>query len=446
MKPIISVHEHIHNARDIPMKGYLQSRKFSGLLKVLSMCLIPGLAKCLRRKLDPIKRNKVPGKTWCRFLMWIVEKVLGKPYRSWGDTLSKEVVDITKEMVKTFEKDGIQLYVPLMIDYEYWFKNTPDNLIEEQIMHMHSDIIIPHKGLIHPFVSFDPARELAFRKGMENPDGETEEFGSLNLVKDAIEHMGYIGVKLYNAMGYRPFNNALVDDKRRKISLHKKKYNFKGEEYDDVLSQLYDYCVENEVPITTHCGMDGSESYHDASFDFGHALFWREVLHQERWAKLHLNLAHFGWNKGGYHVPRSWVEDICFMLERYENLYTDVAHHEVISMENKFKEAYHDLIVKKGFDAIKKKLLFGIDWHVIKRVEGFENFTKQYKSILENGNLFNQNAIDDFFGGNAIRFLGLDTYGKARQRLEKFYQDHFISPPDWFKTTGPQNVPSVKSI
>jgi predicted TIM-barrel fold metal-dependent hydrolase len=438
MGPIISVHEHIHNARDIPLKGYLKSRKFTGWLKILSTCFIPGIAKCLRRKLDPLKKNKNLGKKWCCFLMWVAEKALGKPYRSWGDTLSKEVIEIAEEMIETFHKDGIQLYVPLMIDYEYWFKNTPDNIIDEQIMHMHSNIIIPYKGSIHPFVSFDPARELAFRKGMENPDGKPEEFGSLNLVKDAIENMGYIGVKVYNAMGYKPFNNALVDEKRRKIALHKKKYIFKGEEYDEVLSELYDYCLENQVPITTHCAMDGSESYPDASFDFGQALFWREVLDQERWAKLRLNLAHFGWNKTqGHQGPRSWVEGICRMLDDYENLYTDVSHHEVMSQKEDFITAYHDLIVEKGFSVIKKKLLFGIDWHVIKRVKGFENFKDQYKSILKHNNLFDQSEIDDFLGRNAIRFLGLDRDGKARQRLKTFYQEHSIDPPDWFASTEP---------
>jgi hypothetical protein len=405
-------------------------------MKVLAMCFIPAVAKCLRRKLDPQRKNKIPGKMWCRFVMWIAEKALGKPYRSWGDTLSKEVVDIADEMVNTFKKDRIQLYVPLMIDYEYWFKNTPDNLIEEQIMHMHNHIIIPYRGLIHSFVSFDPARELAFRKGMKNPDGEPEVFGSLSLVKDAIEYMGYIGVKLYNAMGYKPFNNALVDDKRRKIALHKRKYVFKGEEYDDVLSQLYDYCVENEVPITTHCGMEGSESYHDASFDFGHALLWRDVLDQERWAKLSLNLAHFGWNKTqGHHGPRSWVKDICRMLDRYENLYTDVSHHEVISKDKEFKKAYHELISE--FSYIKKKLLFGIDWHVIKRVKGFENFKNSYISILKQNSLFTQSDIDDFLGRNAIRFLGLDKNGKARKRLRKFYREYSIIPPGWFKSLKP---------
>jgi len=438
MSPVITVHEHIHNARDIPLKGYLLSRKLAGVQKVVAPIFIPPLARCLRRKLDLEEGKKVLGKKWCCFVLWLAKKVVGKPLFSWGETLSKEVTEITIEMLETFEKDGIQLYIPLMQDFEYWFKNTPDNTIDDQILYLHSHITVPYGGLIHPFVAFDPARELAYRKGMANPDGVTEVYGSLNLVKDAVERLGFIGVKVFNALGYKPFKNALTDDKRRKIALHKKKYVFKGEEYDEVLAEFYDYCLVNQVPITTHCNMDGTESYPDASFDFGHALLWRDVLGQQRWAKLRVNLGHFGWNKKqGHHGPRSWVQDICRMLEDYENLYTDVSHHEVMSQTEDFKVACKDLIASKGFEAIKKKLLYGVDWPVIKRSPGFENFKELYTAILEHGNLFDPGELADFFGGNAVRFLGLDENGVARQRLRAFYEEESIDPPGWFTDTEP---------
>ena len=278
MKPVIDIHAHIFNAMDIPLKGYLQSRNYEGIVKFFAPVLIPVVARCIRRRLDPKKKTKF----LCQIAIAVAYAIMGRQYGEWGDTLSKKVVDITIQLIDTYQKDGIDRYVPLMIDYEYWFKNTPDNLIKDQIDHIYEDIIIPYKGRIHPFVAFDPARELAFRHGMNNPDGTPEEHGSMKLVKDAIENKGFIGVKLYNAMGYKPFNNETVEKNRRRISLHKKKYVFKGQEYDEVLSELYDYCIQHEVPITTHCGMYGSESYNDASFDFGKAVFWRDVLSQDR--------------------------------------------------------------------------------------------------------------------------------------------------------------------
>ncbi|MFX0202870.1 MAG: amidohydrolase family protein, partial [Candidatus Hodarchaeota archaeon] len=341
-------------------------------------------------------------------VMSVVYKWQGKGYKRWAETLSSKVSDIISEMIETFSKNDIDLYVPLMIDYEYWFKNTADVSIKYQLDYIYRIIILYYKGTIHPFVSFDPARELAFRKGMNDPDGNPEIYGSMELVKDAIENKGFIGVKLYNVMGYRPFNNNVVDKKHRKIAFHKKDYVFNGEKYDEGLAELYDYCIEKEVPITTHCCMDGSESYKDTSFDFGQAVFWRDVLDQERFKNLHLNLAHFGRNKKqGHEGDRSWVQELCKMISQYDNLYTDVSHHEVLNEKNrtKFKSAYDELCSE--YPKIEQKLLFGIAWHVIKRVDHFPEFKERYLEVLTHDNLFSDAEIEDFLRGNALCFLGL---------------------------------------
>ena len=429
MKLIIDVHEHIFNANDIPLEGYLKSRKYKGLSWLLSKLFIKPLARCVRRKLR--KEGKFLHKILCPILIKTVGKAEGKGYVNWAKILSMENKDIANLMTQKFKKDNIDLYIPLMIDYEYWLKNTEDIPIKEQRDNIYRNVILPHKGTIHPFISFDPARELAYRKQMKNPDGKLEEDGSLNLVKESIDQYGFIGVKLYNAMGYRPVNNALVDEKRRKIALHKKKYVFKGEEYDEVLKELYEYCVKEEIPITTHCEMDGSEAYHDASFDFGHPIFWKDILDNDRFSKLKLNLAHFGWNKDTFHEGnRSWVQDICKMLEKYENLYTDVSHNRVVLKGNKekFIDAY--TVLSKNFPWIKKKILFGIDWHVIERVLGFEDFKDRYIEILDKSG-FNQKEIDDFLGINAVKFLGLNKTGKNRKRLQNFYNQNSIGNPAW---------------
>ncbi len=183
--------------------------------------------------------------------------------------------------------------------------------------------------------------------------------------------------------------------------------------------------------------MDGSESYKDASFYFGQAVFWREVLDQERLKNLHLNLAHFGWNqKQGHKGDRSWVQEICKMISQYDNLYTDVSHHEVLNEKNrtKLKLAYAELYSE--YPKIKQKLLFGIDWHVIKRVDHFPEFKERYLEVLTNNNLFSLAEIEGFLGGNALRFLGLTPNGQNRKRLLKFYQAEKIDPPKWFIDSG----------
>jgi hypothetical protein len=441
--PIIDVHSHIFSARDIPLKGYLISRGDEGGLEKAMRRFIPFIAACIR------KRPCAPGERTCscrtcRLLLEILYKLMGrmgKQYGQWAETLSKEVTEIAEELIATYDKDGIDLYINQVLDYEYWFESTYDAPLDYQIDYIYKNIHIPYKGRIHSFVPFDPARELAFENGVLDPDDKKEIRGSLALVDDAIKNKGYIGVKIYNSLGYKPFHNADVDHlRRKKIRLHKKRgyYLFKGKDYDRVLAKLYDYCVENDVPITAHCVMEGIESYHNASYDFGKAVFWRDVL--EQWPRLRVNLAHFGWGRLGYHWKNSWVKDICKMIVDFDNLYTDTACHGILTKKDhdRFKSDYqamrHDLMSYRGenhWSKIKQRLLFGIDWHVIKRKENYERFVKKYREILEYDNLFSRKEIKYFFGGNSLEYLGLVPGRKNRQRLFRFYKKHKIKRPGW---------------
>ena len=80
--------------------------------------------------------------------------------------------------------------------------------------------------------------------------------------------------------------------------------------------------------------------------------------------------------------------------------------------------------------------MYGVDWHVIKRADNYENFKKYYIEVLKDGNLFNEEDIENFLGGNSLRFLGLERGGKSRKRLEKFYKENGIEKPQWFKVSS----------
>ena len=437
MKPVIDVHSHIFSAKDIPVRGYLRSRKSKQFAeRAVGPALIPAISECIRKPDSEQKYMK------CRMALGLLHLIMGRHYHGWATTLSKEIPHIVKELFDTYDHAGIDLYVPLMIDFEYWFENTVDTTIRDQIEYIADRIIPEYGGRIHPFVPFDPIRELAFRKGMNNPDGEPEAFGSLNLLKAAIEYQGFLGVKIYNSLGYRPIGNKWVDDERRAI--FRKTGNliygiFTGDEIDDVLLELYQYCEENGIPITAHCVMDGIEAYPKASYVFCRPEFWCDVLNH--FGDLRVNLAHFGWNqtKGqGYQGDDSWVKIICQMITLYDNLYADVSHHRVTQRDKQvmFRTGYQDM--RKDFDAgshwgkIKKRLLFGIDWHVIKRVENYRDFKSAYERILRYDELFSEEDISDFLGGNALTFLGLSKGERNRKRLKAFYEDHDMVTPSWW--------------
>lgn len=466
MSPVIDVHAHVFRGKDIPLKGYLQSRRYDQWYIRL---VIPFLAFIIS---TCIRKQTAGRRGWiCRLVLQIVYKYMGDGYKRWVDILSmREVDEIANEMLRTFDKDGIQLYVPHMIDYEYWFKNTVEPSPSEQIDMIYRKIVLSFEGRIHPFIQFCPARELAYRYGMPGPDGGAPEpYSSLELVKDAIRNKGFIGVKLYNALGYRPLGNAEVDKERNRIFNRndRERYTeFTGEEFDNVMRELYRYCVENQVPITTHCSHTGVEAYPGASHIFGRPAFWIQAL--KEFPDLHVDLAHFGWSRPDSYQPaqrnfiiralqklqqvvklrpdrrseKTWVEIICEMMRDHKYLFADIAHNGVMVDKDlsKFKESYRAIC--RDFPGIlSKKLLFGIDWHVITRADHYEEFKDRFVKVLEDPQIFTPQDIDRFLGGNALEFLGLLPIGTApasgwtgnRKRLEDFYRRNGITPPGWFQ-------------
>ena len=253
---------------------------------------------------------------------------------------------------------------------------------------------------------------------------------------------------------------------------------FTGQQFDEVLSELYDFCVQEQVPITAHCVSNGIEAYWGASFDFGSPEYWRAAL--DAFPDLHVNLSHYGWDHPEGYYPRdrwqfirvpmqkvvqsirgktytalaepaypegkkTWTREICEMMARYKHLYADVAHHGVTVDKDipKYKAAYTGMCTDFP-GVVQKKLLFGIDWHVITRVDDYPAFKDKYIEVLREGDLFTSDEIDDFLGGNALHFLGLlpldtkpeDGWTGNRKRLQSFYETNKIDPPAWFTSTA----------
>ena len=455
MSPVIDVHTHIFSALDIPLEGYLLSRRSENPLgrvldPALSVFPMPQLfayvarrarERCVTRRLDPSTTRG----WFYTTILWFYGTLALQRFLDWEDSLSSCVGTNAGSLVDTWP--DVDLFVPLMIDYEYWFANSMDTPLRRQIDAVFHDVVIPFKGTIHPFVPFDPARELAYRKGLISPDGQLETDRPMDFVRQAVEEKGFIGVKLYNSLGYRPFGNGdpEVTLKRERIAVRNNKmsYLFKGEEYDQVLCELYDYCVDEEVPITAHCVMNGIEAYPGASFDFGQAVFWEQVLSQQKYSTLRLNLAHFGWNQEGgqgYSGDQSWVRDVCRLMADYEHVYADVSHHRVLTPGGRrmFIDGYRRMQndFSADIDTIKNRILYGSDWHVLRRMEGHDEFLERCEQVLTASGLFSGSELDWFRGDNAVEFLGLAAGGKNRDRLLHFYQTQGIAIPDWFRSAG----------
>ena len=447
---VIDVHAHIFNALDIPIEGYLRSRRAgnTGIEKWLhpfvGPILFPYVADGMRDKCAAGEVQRPPEKDPAYGLsVRLLDSANADRLRSWEATLTRSVDQIVDEMLETYPK--IDLFIPLMIDYEYWFENTQDTPLKSQISNV-AENVKRHKGRIHPFVPFDPARELAKEEGLFNPDGVApEKDGSLDLVVDAIQDKGFIGVKLYNSLGYRPLGNESREAegyrKRIRVRNDKMQYRLEGRKLDEQLRRLYKYCEDEGVPITAHCQTGGIEAYPRASSDFGEAGYWRDVL--QEFNDLRVNLGHFGWSQGhecGYFCEGSCVKDICGMMLTFDNLYADVSHHGVTTWKARrqirkgYRAMQHDFA--DGIDVIKQRMLFGTDWHVLKRFRNYGRFQEDYVNLLREKGFFSDAEIEAFLAGNALTFLGLRPGDKNRDRLKAFYEKHGIPEPEWFTETA----------
>ena len=123
------------------------------------------------------------------------------------------------------------------------------------------------------------------------------------------------------------------------------------------------------------------------------------------------------------------------MMNEFDYLFTDVACHNVVAYRSRWKYISDYKEICHDYPVVKKRLLFGIDWHIIKRLRNYKNFKSKYVQVLKHHNLFTDDEIGDFLGGNALNFLGLLPGGKNRARLEKFYDDNNIDKPEWFRNT-----------
>ena len=77
-------------------------------------------------------------------------------------------------------------------------------------------------------------------------------------------------------------------------------------------------------------------------------------------------------------------------------------------------------------------MLYGVDWHVITRVKDYKKFMSGFTDLMLGNNFMNQAELNDFMGGNAKQFLGLEPGNKNYERLKTFYKNHNISYPSWF--------------
>ncbi|MFI9815119.1 amidohydrolase family protein [Saccharothrix variisporea] len=323
-------------------------------------------------------------------------------------------LDLVADLVADFQ-DELDLAVPLLVDLGTGLGDSAvltgrqQVVLFEKLSRASMLGVLPDAGKVrlHPFVGFDPLRQLRAERAepIETP---------LDLVKLAVREYGFVGVKVYPPMGWRPTGN------RPRPGLSERE----AKRLDDIVDALAAWCVEEHVPITAHSAdsIHADEDY----LGFGDPGEWVALL--DRHPGLHLNLGHFG----GAAEAR-WPHRIAEAMATHPGLYADVGNHGVGSPAE--VDAYFALLreLSKAYPCLGQRLMYGSDWYMVAQQRGYDRFLDTYRSRYEAA--FGPEARDAFLGANALSFLGFDdpdnrNATRLAERYSRFAPERM---PSWLE-------------
>lgn len=287
-------------------------------------------------------------------------------------------------------------------DSSYTKGNPTYYKIEEQLQRMKK--MIELKPNLIGFLPFNPFRE-----------------NSLKLIKKYIGFKGFKGVKFYPSFGYKPY------DKENSVS-----------QVNNRILELYDFCLDNNIPLLTHCTPDGFQSQPYGENNSGrncNPIYWEELLSIPKYRNLKICLGHAGGVNGWFddfdensdeifigkkisngEVVYPYAKKVHELCVKYPNVYCEVGflshiyHENPSKINNYIKKLTYIFKQEENASTIKykfsDKIMFGTDWHILYNHGIQDNYDKKYIEIF-NKNAYLKKHIDKFFYKNAEKFLDI---------------------------------------
>jgi predicted TIM-barrel fold metal-dependent hydrolase len=266
---------------------------------------------------------------------------LAAMYSTGNDGSQKAVLE---EIKKQYPKDTTR-FVVLPMNLEHIGLSALEEHIAQQ--HEHLLKLAQSDPCVIPFFAVDPREP--------------------NIVDQARENLGpgkFRGVKIYPNLGYYP-------------------YDKNTETHTERLREVYKICVQQNVPVMTHCSTGGMYKYGYELADrvrVGHPDNYKSLM--DEFKDLRLCLAHFGgseeWDKQlltpfkvkpGRKEP-TWVHSITEMIcsGDYPNLYTDISYLIFQLRPAQLHVDYVDYLkVLLVNSRLRERVLFGSDFYAVKR-------------------------------------------------------------------------------
>ncbi len=338
----------------------------------------------------------------------------------WAALLTRDRRDILDTLIGFYglnagEQDGevrgISAFSPSLVDFEYWFTERAQTRLssqQDQLDVMSRLALLERRTVLLNFAPFCPLRAAV--------DGDSVH----RHIRNAIFRQGFVGVKIYPPMGFKPIGNSSNQGLMggfRKAS---------GTAIDRELRKMYRWCNDNGVPIKSH----GNNSLAAGECTGQNAApdLWARVL--QDYGDLRINIAHFG----GFEEltptdectdPPPYEERAAELISAYPNAYVDLGYWSEITGTNRPGTAVLNRVralVEKN-SALAERIMYGSDYTMIGRERQHNAYLRDVAAAIDGISGLSRDAI---FALNPQRFLGLnDPNNPTRQRLDVFFpSDH----------------------
>ena len=309
---------------------------------------------------------------------------------------------------QAFEPKGIDAVFGAMVDFDHWYADAALSPQRDQ-MEVQALISRLSGGYMLPLIAYNPWSDI-----LDNG-------ASLELVKEAVEKYGYVGVKIYPPMGFYAYGNA---DNPVPPPPHMARPNLV--DLDRRMRALFDWSAQQGVPVMAHANK--SMGRDNASDAFGGPTGWKALLalYQDGQRPPVVNLGHFGGD-----AKSDWPDRFAETMARPhgERLYGDIGNWSALRDckrdASQCAAIYGRLAsAREKFPQLGERLMYGTDWFMMIMEADWPSYPTDVAAALA-GKLGLD--LDRLFYKNAIDCFGLGVDGTRRSVVAQ----HLGSLPAW---------------
>lgn len=473
MKPLVNIHTHFMHTDHLSENYVVQ------MLRESIPRLINKIAPGSKEELLTLSKNKMYWKGFiCKLGGFL--NIAPKNTEKWARALNSKHFWYSAGTIDNYVKKGqyvhkndlladatldYEIIVPLMMDMETAGSLSAENhsYIDPQINNNnvtgctpyelqvceYSMITARYPWQVFPFVMFNPI----------NPT-------SLSICKEAVESLGFIGIKMYPPHGFNPNPDVNKDEKIKQRLL-----------------EFYEWANALSLPVTVHTQYQSMQAINmDDDFvleqNFAGAANWESIL--ENYKNIRVNFAHFGGteyvkkcNETGLlcvlnkqcselYKDEDSGKSFCRKLETSQEKFSLAGIDKICELSDKFNEpgnvrvfadisAHYDKNKKrqtKYIEHIKSfidnnrnlKLMYGTDTPVINMEINDKIFFDSYNSQIDIDKypeFYSTNATDFLFKNGMIPENYVKFLKKPVFKFEfKTYKSLIKNPPRWIQSDG----------